>query len=147
MRFDLTTKASPDQVRQALTDFTDRRLQIWNRTLDPKRYEVRAAGETWAVAREATPGSPFWVVLRYDWSDPGVVRWTVEDSSYGGGGTGSARIEPLAGGGTRLHVDWDNDQPRGWQRPLVFLLHAGPMGRLFARLWSSTLDRYADSGG
>jgi len=35
MRFDLKTKASPEQVLRALTDFTDARLQIWNRTLDP----------------------------------------------------------------------------------------------------------------
>ena len=36
LRFDLNTKASPEQVLRALTDFTDARLQIWNRTLDPK---------------------------------------------------------------------------------------------------------------
>jgi len=144
MRFDLTTKASPDQVRQALTDFTDRRIQTW-RTLDPKRYQVRAIGETWALAREASPGSPFWVVLRYDWSDPAVVRWAVEESSYGGGGSGSARIEPLAGGGSRLHVEWENTGGRRLQRPLIFLLHAGPMGHLLARLWSSALDRHAEA--
>ena len=68
MRFEVTTHASPEQVREALTDFTDRRARIWNRTLDPKAYEVRAVGDTWAVARESTAGSPFWVVSRYDWS-------------------------------------------------------------------------------
>src|SRR3954468_20332173 len=75
MRFDIETKASPEQVRRALTDFTQGRLRIWNRTLDPKTYELREQGRTWAVARESTPGSPFWVVSRYDWSDPAVVRW------------------------------------------------------------------------
>lgn len=74
VRFDLETRASPDQVRRTLTDFTDRRLEIWRRTLDPKTYELRDLGEHWAVARESTPGSPFWVVVRYDWSDPEVVR-------------------------------------------------------------------------
>ena len=58
MRFEVTTHASPGQVREALTDFTDRRPRIWNRTLDPKAYEVRALGDTWAVARESTAGSP-----------------------------------------------------------------------------------------
>ena len=77
MRFEVTTLASPEQVREALTDFTDRRLQIWNRTLDPKTYQVRALGDTWAVAHESTAGSPFWVVSRYDWADPTVVRWTI----------------------------------------------------------------------
>ena len=83
MRFDLKTKASPEQVLRALTDFTDARLQIWNRTLDPKTYELRDSGETWAVARESSPRSPFWVVVRYDWSDPESVHWTILESSYG----------------------------------------------------------------
>jgi hypothetical protein len=33
-------------VLRALTDFTDARLQIWNRTLDRKTYELRDSGET-----------------------------------------------------------------------------------------------------
>src|SRR5687767_12816713 len=109
MRFDLETMASPEQVRAALTDFTDRRLQTWRRTLDPKRYELRALGDTWAVAKEASPGSPFWVVLRYDWSEPDVVRWSVIDSSYGGGGDGAATITPTEAGGSHLDVHWSND--------------------------------------
>jgi hypothetical protein len=83
MRFDIKTKASPEQVHRALTDFTDARLDIWTRSLDPKTYELRDKGPTWAVARESSPRSPFWVVVRYDWSDPKSVRWTVLDSSYG----------------------------------------------------------------
>ena len=42
MRFDFTTRASPEQVFQALTDFTESRLQTWSRTLDPTAYELRA---------------------------------------------------------------------------------------------------------
>jgi len=45
MRFEVTTLASPEQLREALTDFTDRRLQIWNRTPNPKTYEVRELGD------------------------------------------------------------------------------------------------------
>ena len=37
-------QAPPEPVRRALTDFTDRRLQDWNRTLDPKTYEARELG-------------------------------------------------------------------------------------------------------
>jgi hypothetical protein len=40
LRFDLMTRASPEQVLEAMTDFTDRRLEIWSKTLDPKIYEV-----------------------------------------------------------------------------------------------------------
>lgn len=59
MRFEVTTLASPEQVLRALTDFSDRRPEIWRRTLDPRTYEVRELGDTWAVARESTSGSPF----------------------------------------------------------------------------------------
>jgi hypothetical protein len=112
MRFDIETNASPEQVRHALTDFTQDRLRIWNRTLDTKTYQVREQGPTWAVARESTPRSPFWVVARYDWSEPTVVRWTVVESSYGGGGQGSVRIAPRHGGGSQLHAEWVNTEPR-----------------------------------
>ncbi len=147
VRFDFETLASPDQARRALTDFTDRRLQIWSRTLDPKRYELRDQGETWAVARESTPGSPFWVVVRYDWSDPELIRWTVEESSYGGTGEGLVRIAPGDRGGSRLHVEWENTGVRPLQKPLIYVLHHGPMGRVISRMWRSALDRYAQSEG
>lgn len=142
MRFDLVTKASPTQVRAALTDFTDRRLQIWSRTLDPKTYQLRDSGDTWAVARESTPGSPFWVVTRYDWSDPDIVRWTVTESSYGGGGEGFVRISPLATGGSRVHAEWGNSDPRT-QKLLLFLLKHIPMSLLVSRMWTAALDRHA----
>ena len=108
MRFDVTTDASPGQVLQALTDFTERRPRIWHRTLDPKTYELRELGSTWAVARESTAGSPFWVVERYDWSDPSVVRWADVETSWGGLGSGEVRIVPLDGGGSRIEARWTN---------------------------------------
>lgn len=84
---------------------------------------------------------------RYDWSDPSTIRWTVVESSYGGGGTGVVRIAPRTRGGSRLFVEWDNVGGRGLQKPLLLLLHRGPMGHVIARLWTSALDRFADSGG
>jgi hypothetical protein len=145
MRFELDTIAAPDQAWAALTDFTDRRLQIWSRTLDPKRYELRELGDTWAVAKEASPGSPFWVVARYDWSDPDVLRWSILDSSYGGGGDGAATITPTTSGDSHLAVHWSNEGPR--QRVLLWLLHHLPLDRLVARMWRQALDRYAANGG
>lgn len=141
MRFDTETQASPEQVHRALTDFTPERLHIWNRTLDPKTYELREHGPTWAVARESTPRSPFWVVARYDWTEPSVVRWTVVESSYGGGGQGVVRIEARDGGGSRVHAEWNNTEPRR-QKLLLLLLHVVP-DRMIARMWAAALDRYA----
>ena len=146
MRFDIETRASPDQVRRALTDFTEARLRTWHRTLDPKTYEVRGQGKHWATARESTPGSPFWVVARYDWSDPDVVRWTVIDSSYGGGGDGFVRVTPRQGGGSSVHAEWDNADARR-QKLLLFLIKHGPMNLLVSRMWASALDQYATTDG
>jgi Polyketide cyclase / dehydrase and lipid transport len=144
VRFVIDTIASPSQVHRALTDFTDRRLQTWNRTLDPRTYELRDQGRTWAVARESTPGSPFWVVARYDWSDPAVIRWTITESSYGGGGHGVVQITPQPGSGSRLHVEWDYTGAQR-QKILLFLLQHVPMGRIIRRMWASALDRYAEA--
>lgn len=145
MRFELRTTASPEQVRRALTVFTDERLRIWDRTLDPKTHELRDQGPDWAVARESTPRSPFWVVARYDWSDPGVVRWVVVESSYGGGGTGSVRAVPDEGGGSRVYAEWDAPWGRPLLRPVLYLIHHGPLPLLIARMWRAALDRYAEA--
>jgi hypothetical protein len=146
MRFEVTTLAAPDQVREALTDFTDRRLQIWNRTLDPKTYEVRALGDTWAVARESTAGSPFWVVCRYDWADPTVLRFTVEECSWGGSGAGSFRITPVDFGGSRVNAEWSyTGATRTRDKIMLSLIQRFPVRHLIARAWMKALDRYARS--
>ena len=147
MRFELTTTASPQQVLSALTDFSDRRPQIWHRTLDPRTYELREQGDTWAVAKESTAGSPFWVVERYDWSDLGVVRWTDVETSWGGLGAGEVRILP-DGSGSRLQAAWSNGEASGLRdRVLLWLLHRGPMHRVISGMWRRTLDEYAGSAG
>jgi len=145
MRFDIQTQASPEQVRRALTDFTPSRLQIWNRTLDPKTCELREHGQDWAVARESTPGSPFWVVARYNWSAPELVRWTVVDSSYGGDGDGTVRISGQPGGGSLVHAEWSNTHPTR-QKLMLRLLGLVP-DRVIGRMWAAALDRYAQSDG
>jgi hypothetical protein len=142
VRFELETRASPDQVRRALTDFSDRRLHTWRRSLDPQTYELRDHGEHWAIARESSSRSPACVVSRYDWSEPDVVRWSVVDSSYGGGGDGFVRSTPRADGGTTVHAEWRATDPTR-QRLLLFLIHHGPANRLFSRLWASALEEYA----
>lgn len=145
MRFDVDTRATPDAVWQAFTDFSARRPQIWFRTLDASAYSVRAQGDTWAVARESTAGSPFWVVARYDWSTPPVIRWTIEESSYGGGGDGEVRISPAPGGGSHVEAEWTYTNARPLQRPLLYLLQLRPMAHMIARMWTDTLNRCAAS--
>lgn len=144
MRLDFQTTASPGQVRDALTDFSERRLRIWHRSLNPETYAVLDSGETWAIAKESTPGSPFWVVCRYDWSDPDIVRWTITQSSYRGGGEGSATATPLADG-SRVHAEWENTGAAWAQRPLLSLIHLPPMQRMIQRMWKAALDEFADT--
>ncbi len=142
MRFDLVTRASPEQVLEAMTDFTDRRLTIWSKTLDPEIYEVRELGDTTAVAREGSPHSPYWVVVRYDWSDPRVIRWTELETNHGDPGDGFMRIEPRGAGGSRLHVEWSTHPVRPRDKLAMFLLHH-TMNRPIARMWRKALDRFA----
>ncbi|WP_299441707.1 hypothetical protein [uncultured Phycicoccus sp.] len=146
MRFDLETRATPDQVRRAFTDFTDRRLHIWRRTLDPATYELRGLGTDWAEAKESSPRSPVWVVSRYDWSDPALVSWTVTEASYGGGGEGVVRATPRPGGGSLVHAEWTSTGIRR-QRGLIFVVHHTPLHRMIRRQWTPTLDELADEPG
>ncbi|HEU5485319.1 MAG TPA: hypothetical protein VFU98_10460 [Microlunatus sp.] len=74
-----------------------------------------------------------------------TIRWTVLDSSYGGGGEGLVHIAGGADGGSHVHAEWTNTGARLLQRPLLFLIKHGPMVRFLRHMWASTLDRYADS--
>jgi hypothetical protein len=142
LRFDLMTRASPEQVLEAMTDFTDRRLEIWSKTLDPKIYEVGESGDTWAIAREGSPRSPYWVIVRYDWSDPRVIRWSELETNHGDPGSGFMRIEPRETGDSHLHVEWSTHPVRLRDKLAISLLHH-TMNRVIARMWRQALDRFA----
>lgn len=128
-----------------MTDFTDRRLKIWS-TLDPKVYELRDLGDTWAVAREGSPRSPFWVIVRYDWSDPRVIRWKELETNHGDPGEGFMRIERAEGGGSQLHVEWNTHPVRMRDKLVIALIHH-TMNRPIAWMWRRELDRFAAGVG
>jgi hypothetical protein len=70
----------------------------------------------------------------------------VEESSYGGHGTGSVRIAPTDHAGSQLHVDWSyTDISRRRDGLVLFLIQRYPMSRMISRMWGSALDRYAQS--
>lgn len=81
VRCSARTSLPPERVIAALTDFSDARPSIWP-SLDASRYSVHSRGDDWA---EVTEGSDFaggvWERGRYDWSEPGVVRFSVTDSN------------------------------------------------------------------
>jgi hypothetical protein len=145
VEYSLETAATPEVVLGAMTDFTDHRLKVWKGTLDPKKYEVRELGDTWAVVKEGSPGKQVWVLLRYDWSVPGTLRWVLLDSGYAKRGTGEIRVSPGDHGGSRLDVVIHHTGPKGVVGAVVLLFQGllGPV--VFPRLWRTRLDRLAEA--
>jgi hypothetical protein len=69
-----------DTVLAAITDFTERRPRLWP-NIDPRVYRVHQLGADWADVTEGSSiAGGVWTRERYDWSVPGVVRATVQDS-------------------------------------------------------------------
>ena len=105
VEFQVESPLAPDRVIAALVDFGDRRPDLWP-AIDPSVYRVHEVGESWA---EVTEGSDvlggIWARERYDWSTPGVVTATIQDSNlWRPGGTWALKAEALPGVGSRLTV-------------------------------------------
>jgi hypothetical protein len=97
IEFSLDTDLPADQVFAAITDFTDRRPDLWP-NISRKFYEVHATGENWAEATEGTEViGGIWARERYEWS-PGEVRATVMDSNIAKSGTWEMRVVSRDGG-------------------------------------------------
>jgi hypothetical protein len=122
IRFEVDTPLSPQQVRAAATDFSERRPQIWS-GIDPQRFTVHALGDTNAEVTEG--GREFggiWARERYDWSDPHLVVARVLDSNvFRPGSRWELRVRPTPAGGSR--VEWASlRQPRSLKGRLVVLI-------------------------
>ena len=122
IRFEVDTPLSPQQVRAAATDFSERRPQIWS-GIDPQRFTVHALGDTNAEVTEG--GREFggiWARERYDWSDPHLVVARVLDSNvFRPGSRWELRVRPTPAGGSR--VEWASlRQPSSLKGRLVVLI-------------------------
>ncbi|HEX2266571.1 MAG TPA: SRPBCC family protein [Actinomycetota bacterium] len=136
LEFDMETSAPPERVIAALTDFTDRRPDIWP-GLSRQWYEVYSVGETTAEIREGTGGkrSSIWARERYDWSAPGLVTWTVQESPFSRPGSFvSARVDPKEGGGSKIHVTWHRDPATLPAKLAVWMVKATKGGPVAASL-------------
>ena len=143
VHFDFDTRATPAQVREAFTDVGDRRLEVWSKTLDPARYEVREQGEGWAVVREGSAGVSLRVLLRYEWPTPDRVTWTLLDSDHCDRGTGEIRIGPRDDGGSHVDVTMHHSRGRGLRGRAVLLVQGLVAPRALPRVWRAALDRLA----
>lgn len=107
VEFDMETRLPPEKIVSMLTDFSERRPDVWS-SLWEGAYQVYSVGETTAEVREGNRSPKIWARERYDWSEPGVVRWEVLESNFCTPGSFvEVQIEPKAGGGSKLHVVWE----------------------------------------
>jgi hypothetical protein len=104
VRFEVNTPLAPESVLQALTDFSDRRPQLF-RNIDHTHFRMHGQGSDWA---DVTEGNVLaWERNRYDW-DPAagtVSVKTVESDSWAPGSRWQYSLHPLADGGTRIAVE------------------------------------------
>ena len=109
LEMDAESNLSPDQIVSALTDFSERRLDIWP-MLAPKYYKVLSVGDTTADIQEGSVSGPIkiWARELYDWSTPGEVSFTVQESNFCTPGD-YIRVELTErdGGGSRIHTTWE----------------------------------------
>ena len=81
-KVDVDTDVPPEKVLAALTDFSAKRLKLWPQ-LSPKHFKAHSVG---ATSADVTEGSDkpisVWAREDYDWSTPGVVRWTAKESNF-----------------------------------------------------------------
>lgn len=108
IELELDSPLDPNAVLAHLVDFSDRRVALWP-AIDAGVYQVHAVGDGWAVVTEGTDVlGGIWARERYDWSQPGVVKATIQESNlWHPGGTWELRAEPGPHGGSRLLVTRD----------------------------------------
>ena len=117
IQISVDTDLSPDLVMGAITDFSPRRLTLW-RNIDPGAYKVHEVGTDWADVTEGTKvAGGVWTRERYDWSVPGVVRATVQESNIFKSGFWEMRVT-AADGLTHVEIHQDR-QAKGLKGSLV----------------------------
>jgi Polyketide cyclase / dehydrase and lipid transport len=130
------TALSPEQVIDAVKDFSERRAELW-----PKidSYEINEVTEDFADVTEGTDflGKNFWARERYEWPEPGLVRTTTTDSNVFEYGS-SWQLRATAGGGaSRVEVVNDRKMKRD---PVSRLIGLGM--RLTKRTYRKELEQF-----
>src|SRR5919206_5217987 len=122
VQMDVETKLEPTRVLEAFTDFSDRRPDIWP-ALSRNFFQVYKVSRQSAVVREGQDRPRIWAKERYDWSTPGTVTWTSEESNFQAPGSYvSIEVAQKPDGGSRLHVDWSRQPTTVLGRVIVALM-------------------------
>ena len=127
----------------ALTDFSERRPELWP-NLDSKFFRLIERGDTWAEVTEGTDVlGGVWARERYDWSAPGRVTLTLQESpDFRPGTVIDYHVSDRAGGGCHVAVDFERiaTSPRG--RFVGAVVQLTGVGR-FTRDLRETMSRLA----
>ena len=144
VEFDFHTTATPAQVVELLTDFSEARPDRWP-ALSRRFYEVYSVGETEAEIREGQEKPVMWARERYDWSTPGTVTWTVVDSDdLATGSFVSLSAKPGAAGGADVHGVWERSPKTLKARIILMIMRvAGP--RILSGYFTKAYDGLAAS--
>ncbi|HXA43267.1 MAG TPA: hypothetical protein VNV65_10210 [Candidatus Solibacter sp.] len=98
---------SPERFINALTDFSEDRPKYWP-GMTANQFRLIDKGKDWALVREGTGLA--WEQSRYDWSKPGLVVSTVEESNFlKPGTTWEFRVSKRPGGGCRVDAVLERD--------------------------------------
>ncbi len=148
---DVETSVSPENVRAALLDFSDRRPEIWP-GIEPSLYEVYKIGDTFADVQEGSkmPGTRIWAKEHYDWSSSDLITWTVQESNFCAPGSYvSAAIAPRGDGGSRIHVTWNRTPTSmiGRMATVMIVLTKGKPVAASFRMAMDKLERPPTSDG
>jgi hypothetical protein len=107
IHYEADGRVPPERFIAALTDFSDRRPDLWP-GLDTKFFKLHELGDTQAEVTEGTDVlGGVWARERYDWSQPGLVRLTLVDSAdFTPGTVTEYRVTAGPAGGCHVAVDF-----------------------------------------
>ena len=103
VHFQVGTALAPEAVIGALTDFSDRRPDLY-RNIDHAHFRVHSRGPGWA---EVTEGNVLaWERNRYEWdaAKGTVTVQTIESNSWAPGSRWEYRVHPSSDGRTQVDV-------------------------------------------
>lgn len=106
--FEVESPLEPQQVLEALTDFSERRPELWP-AIDPEVYRVHEVADSSALVTEgsAVMGG-IWAKELYEWNGTRRVRATIQESNFWHpGGVWELSAAHRDGGGSILKVTRD----------------------------------------
>jgi hypothetical protein len=140
---DVDTTVPAQAIIGALTDFSDKRIELWP-NIDREYYEVHDVGRTSAEVTEGSRG--VWERTRYDWSEPGTVRIQVQDSNaFRPGSWWVYDVQPRPEGGSHVHLEFQR-RPRNARGLLLSALLSVFGRKIFGTFLEETLHRLERRG-